>query len=165
MRVSIELLPDPPAAEVLSAICAADEVGLHTAFLVDEIYHRDAWLILAAAAQRTTRIRLAPGVAHMTLRDPLLAAQQLATLDELTGGRAGAAFSVGNLAMLEQFGFDPAELHVAPRLARLTPPCGRCSTRARRRWTGGSTATTGCSQLRALRPTGCRSCWARWAGR
>jgi hypothetical protein len=43
--VSIELLPDPAAAEVISAICAADEVGLHTAFLTDEIYHRDAWLI------------------------------------------------------------------------------------------------------------------------
>ena len=115
-RVSIELLPDPPAAEVLSAICMADEVGLHTAFLVDEIYHRDAWSILAAAAQRTTRVRLAAGVAHVTLRDPLIAAQQLATLDELSGGRAAAAFSVGNLAMLEQFGIDPAELHVAPRL-------------------------------------------------
>jgi len=115
-RVSIELLPDPPAAEVLAAICMADEVGLHTAFLVDEIYHRDAWSILAAAAQRTTRVRLAAGVAHVTLRDPLIAAQQLATLDELSGGRAAAAFSVGNLAMLEQFGIDPAELHVAPRL-------------------------------------------------
>src|SRR4029079_13224076 len=80
------------------------------------IYHRDAWLILAAAAGRTTRIRLAAGVAHVTLRDPLLAAQQLATLDELSGGRAAAAFSVGNLAMLEQFGFDQSDLHVAPRL-------------------------------------------------
>src|SRR6478609_2702173 len=114
--VSIELLPDPPAAEVLSATCAADELGLHTAFLADEIYHRDAWMILAAAAQRTTRVRLAPGVAHVTLRDPLLAAQQLATLDELSQGRAAAAFSVGNLAMLAQFGYDPAELHPVRRL-------------------------------------------------
>jgi alkanesulfonate monooxygenase SsuD/methylene tetrahydromethanopterin reductase-like flavin-dependent oxidoreductase (luciferase family) len=40
----------------------------------------------------------------------------LATLDELAGGRAAAAFSVGNLAMLEQFGLDQAELHIAPRL-------------------------------------------------
>jgi alkanesulfonate monooxygenase SsuD/methylene tetrahydromethanopterin reductase-like flavin-dependent oxidoreductase (luciferase family) len=114
--VSVELLPDPPAAEVIAAVCAADETGLHTVFLADEIYHRDAWLILAAAAPRTSRIRLAAGVAHVTLRDPLLAAQHLATLDELTQGRAAAAFSVGNLAMLEQFGVDPAELHVAPRL-------------------------------------------------
>jgi 5,10-methylenetetrahydromethanopterin reductase len=101
---------------VISAICAADEAGLHTAFLVDEVYHRDAWLLLAAAAQRTSRIRLSAGVAHVTLRDPLLAAQMLATLDELSGGRAAAAFSVGNIAMLEQFGVDPAELHVAPRV-------------------------------------------------
>jgi 5,10-methylenetetrahydromethanopterin reductase len=116
MRVSIELLPDQPAAEVISAIRTADDVGLHTAFLVDEIYHRDAWSILAAAVQHTTRIRLAAGVAHVTLRDPLLAAQQLATLDELSDGRAASAFSVGNIAMLEQFGLDPADLHVAPRL-------------------------------------------------
>ena len=52
----------------------------------------------------------------MTLRDPLLVAQQLATLDELSRGRAAAAFSVGNLAMLEQFGCDPAELHPVRRL-------------------------------------------------
>lgn len=114
--VSVELLPDPPVAELLSAIHAADESGLHTVFLVDEIYHRDAWLVLAAAATQTQHVRLAAGVAHVTLRDPLLAAQQLATLDELSGGRAAAAFSVGNLAMLEQFGVDPADLHVAPRL-------------------------------------------------
>ena len=114
--VSVELLPDPPVGDLISALRTADDVGLHTVFLVDEIYHRDAWLTLAAAAAVTRRIRLAPGVAHVTLRDPLLAAQQLATLDELSGGRAAAAFSVGNLAMLEQFGLDPADLHVAPRL-------------------------------------------------
>jgi 5,10-methylenetetrahydromethanopterin reductase len=114
--VSIELLPDPPAADVVAAMEVADVVGLNTVFLADEVYHRDAWLLLAIAASRTRRIRLAPGVAHVTLRDPLLVAQQLATLDEVSGGRAAAAVSVGNLAMLEQFGRDPAQLHVAPRL-------------------------------------------------
>ena len=70
----------------------------------------------AAAARETSRVRLALGVAHVTLRDPLLVAQQLATLDELSDGRAAAAFSVGNLAMLAQFGRDPAELHPLRRL-------------------------------------------------
>lgn len=104
------------AAEVLAAIRVADDSAIDTVFCVDEIYHRDAWLLLAAAARETRRVRLAPGVAHVTLRDPLLVAQQLATLDELSGGRAGAAFSVGNLAMLAQFGRDPATLRPAPRL-------------------------------------------------
>jgi 5,10-methylenetetrahydromethanopterin reductase len=116
MRLSVELLPDAPAAEVLAAIMAADESAIDTVFCVDELYHRDAWLLLASAARETRRVRLAPGVAHVTLRDPLLAAQQLATLDELSGGRAAAAFSVGNLAMLAQCGRDPAGLRPAPRL-------------------------------------------------
>ena len=115
-RVSVELLPDAPAAEVLTAIRAADDSAIDTVFCVDEIYHRDAWGLLAAAARETSRVRLAPGVAHVTLRDPLLVAQQLATLDELSQGRAAAAFSVGNLAMLEQFGRDPAGLHPVHRL-------------------------------------------------
>ena len=83
-RVSVELLPDAPAAEVLAAIRAADDSAIDTVFCVDEIYHRDAWGLLAAAARETSRVRLAPGVAHVTLRDPLLVAQQLATLDELS---------------------------------------------------------------------------------
>jgi 5,10-methylenetetrahydromethanopterin reductase len=116
MRVSVELLPDASAAEVLAAIDVADASDIDTVFCVDEVYHRDAWALLAAAAGRTRRVRLGPGVAHATLRDPLLVAQHLATLDELSGGRAIAAVSVGNLAMLEQFGVDPAGLRIARRL-------------------------------------------------
>jgi 5,10-methylenetetrahydromethanopterin reductase len=116
MRVSVELLPDASAAEVLAAIDVADASAIDTVFCVDEVYHRDAWGLLAAAAQRTRRVRLGPGVAHVTLRDPLLVAQQLATLDELSEGRAIAAVSVGNLAMLEQFGVDPGGLRIARRV-------------------------------------------------
>jgi 5,10-methylenetetrahydromethanopterin reductase len=116
VRVSVEVVPEASAAEVLAAIRVADASAINTVFCVDELYHRDAWALLAAAARETTRVRLALGVAHVTLRDPLLVAQQLATLDELSGGRAAAAFSVGNLAMLAQCGRDPAGLRPAPRL-------------------------------------------------
>jgi 5,10-methylenetetrahydromethanopterin reductase len=116
VRVSVELLPDASAAEVLAAIAVADASRIDTVFCVDEVYHRDAWVLLGAAARETRRVRLAPGVAGVMLRDPLLVAQQLATLDELSGGRAAAAFSVGNLAMLAQFGVDPAGLRIAARM-------------------------------------------------
>jgi 5,10-methylenetetrahydromethanopterin reductase len=79
MRLSVELLPDASAHEVLTAIELAGASAIDTIFCVDEISHRDAWGLLAAAAQRTRRVRLGPGVAHATLRDPLLVAQQLAT--------------------------------------------------------------------------------------
>ena len=61
------------------------------------------WALFAAGAARTSRLRLGPEVAGIILKDPTLVAQQIATLDELTGGRAELVFSTGNFALLEQY--------------------------------------------------------------
>jgi 5,10-methylenetetrahydromethanopterin reductase len=61
------------------------------------------WSLFAAAAARTSRLRMGPEVAGVILKDPTLAAQQVATLDELTNGRAELVFSTGNFALLEQY--------------------------------------------------------------
>jgi 5,10-methylenetetrahydromethanopterin reductase len=45
-------------------------------------------------------------VTHVFLREPTLICQQLATLDELSGGRAEAVVSTGNIVMLEQYHLD-----------------------------------------------------------
>ena len=59
---------------------------------------KDAWLILAAAASRTERVRLGPCVAPIFMRDPTYVAQLAATLDELSGGRAEVVYGIGNIA-------------------------------------------------------------------
>jgi 5,10-methylenetetrahydromethanopterin reductase len=64
------------------------------------------WSLFAAAAGRTSTIRLGPEVTNVVLKDPTLIAQQAATLDELTGGRAELVFSTGNFALLQQYGID-----------------------------------------------------------
>ena len=64
------------------------------------------WGLFAAAAGRTSRIRLGPEVTNVVLKDPTIIAQQAATLDELTGGRAELVFSTGNFALLKQYGVD-----------------------------------------------------------
>jgi 5,10-methylenetetrahydromethanopterin reductase len=46
---------------------------------------------------------MGPEVAPVILKDPTLVAQQIATLDELTGGRAELVFSTGNFALLKQY--------------------------------------------------------------
>src|SRR3954465_15665220 len=101
---SFQMLPEQPAGELLEAIQCADELGFHACYSADEIYHKDAWLILAAAASRTERVRLGPCVAPIFMRDPTYVAQLAATLDELSGGRAEVVFGIGNIAMLEQYG-------------------------------------------------------------
>jgi 5,10-methylenetetrahydromethanopterin reductase len=66
----------------------ADELGYYACYSADEIYHKDAWLLLSAVASRTERIRLGPCVSPIYVRDPTYVAQLAATLDELSDGRA-----------------------------------------------------------------------------
>ena len=106
MRVSLQLIPEQPAEELLAAAAVADELGYYACYSADEIYHKDAWLVLGAAAARTRRIRLGPCVAPVFMRDPTHVAQLAATLDELSGGRAEVVLGLGNLAMLEQYGIE-----------------------------------------------------------
>jgi 5,10-methylenetetrahydromethanopterin reductase len=106
MRLSFQVLPEQPASELLDAIAAADRLGYYACYSADEIYHKDAWLLFAAAAERTERIRLGPCVAPIYMREPTYIAQLAATLDELSGGRAEVVFGIGNIAMLEQYGVE-----------------------------------------------------------
>jgi 5,10-methylenetetrahydromethanopterin reductase len=106
MDFSLQLLPEQPLDELIEVIHLADELGFRACYSADETYHKDMWILFAAAASRTRRLRFGPEVSGVILRDPTLIAQQAATLDELTGGRAEIVFSVGNLAMLDQYGID-----------------------------------------------------------
>jgi 5,10-methylenetetrahydromethanopterin reductase len=106
MLLSFQMLPEQPAPELLDVIALADRLGYYGCYSADEIYHKDPWLLFAAAAQRTERIRLGPCVAPIYIREPTYIAQLAATLDELSGGRAEIVFGIGNIAMLEQYGVE-----------------------------------------------------------
>ncbi|MGV9312392.1 LLM class flavin-dependent oxidoreductase [Streptomyces sp. NPDC003691] len=106
MKFSYGCLPDYPLADLLPTIELADELGFYGCYPADETWHKDIWVLLAAAATRTRTIRLGPSVSPMLLRDPTHVAQAVATLDELSGGRAEAVLSSGNTGLLEQYGID-----------------------------------------------------------
>jgi alkanesulfonate monooxygenase SsuD/methylene tetrahydromethanopterin reductase-like flavin-dependent oxidoreductase (luciferase family) len=105
-RISFAIFPNHPVSVLLDAIEDADRLGFHGVYVADETYHRDPFVLLGAAAARTSRIRFAPDVTHVILRDPTLIVQAMATLDELTNGRAELIYSIGNIAMLDQYGID-----------------------------------------------------------
>jgi 5,10-methylenetetrahydromethanopterin reductase len=103
MRFSYQLLPEQPLDELLGTLELLDRLGFWACYSADESYHKDMWSLFAAGAARTSRLRLGPEVAGIILKDPTLVAQQIATLDELTGGRAELVFSTGNFALLRQY--------------------------------------------------------------
>jgi 5,10-methylenetetrahydromethanopterin reductase len=96
-------LPAYPLAESIGLIKEADRLGFYGAYAVDETWWKDMWLLFAAAAAETEQIKMGPSVTHVILRDPTLIVQQLATLDELSGGRADMVVSFGNQSLLSQY--------------------------------------------------------------
>jgi 5,10-methylenetetrahydromethanopterin reductase len=106
MKFSYCMLPDYPLDESVEMIKTADELGYHACYAVDETWHKDLWTLFAHAADKTERIRFGPNVTHVFLREPTLICQQLATLDEITGGRTECAVSTGNFGLMAQYHID-----------------------------------------------------------
>ena len=103
MRFSYVMLPDYPLEESLRAIKLADELGFYACYAADETWHKDLWLLFAAASRDTTNIRFGPSLSGVVLREPTLIAQAAATLDELSGGRAEVVLGSGNFGLLAQY--------------------------------------------------------------
>ncbi|HEX6965026.1 MAG TPA: LLM class flavin-dependent oxidoreductase [Gemmatimonadaceae bacterium] len=97
--------------DLLEEIELADQVGLDV-FGIGE-HHRPEYLssspavILAAAAARTTRIRLTSAVTVLSSDDPVRVFQDFATLDLLSGGRAEIMAGRGSfIESFPLFGYD-----------------------------------------------------------
>jgi len=116
-----EITPDPTtgavmspaqrAREVVEEIALADEVGLDVYGLGE--HHRADYVssapavILAAAAERTKRIRLTSAVTVLSSDDPVRVFQDFATLDLLSGGRAEIIAGRGSfIESFPLFGYD-----------------------------------------------------------
>jgi 5,10-methylenetetrahydromethanopterin reductase len=106
MKFSYVTLPDYPIQESIDIIRTADELGYHAVYSVDETWHKDLWVLFGAAADKTKNIRFGPNLSPVALREPTLVVQAVATLDELTGGRAECVFSIGNFGLLAQYKMD-----------------------------------------------------------
>jgi 5,10-methylenetetrahydromethanopterin reductase len=106
MKFSFVTLPDYPLEESLEQVRLADQLGFYGCYAADETWHKDLYLLFAAAASTTEQIRFGPSLAPLALREPTHICQAVATLDELTEGRAECVISIGNFSLLAQYGID-----------------------------------------------------------
>src|SRR4051812_11972744 len=89
------VLPGGAASEQLSLAVLAEEAGWDAVFVPEGGYLTDAWALLTAMAMRTERVRLGTMLTPLPWRRPWKLAAQVATLDELSGGRAILTVGLG----------------------------------------------------------------------
>jgi F420-dependent oxidoreductase-like protein len=108
MPPSLRLMVEPHVgggyAQFLRLARAAEDAGYDAFFRSDHLYYAagdaprpalEAWTTLAALARETTRIRLGTLVTPMTFRHPSVLAREVATVDELSGGRVEIGVGTG----------------------------------------------------------------------
>jgi hemerythrin-like domain-containing protein len=86
------------ADAVLELARLADVVGLDLVTFQDHPYQPrflETWTLLSVVAAQTTNVRVAPNVANLPLRPPVVLARSVATLDVLSGGRVELGLGAG----------------------------------------------------------------------
>ncbi len=89
------VLPGGTATEQLAQAVAAEAAGWDGVFVWEAAYGVDPWTLLAAMAQRTTRLRLGTMLTPLPWRRPWKVASQVVTLDQVSEGRAILAVGLG----------------------------------------------------------------------
>ena len=100
--------PDPLAVETVKQVAQrAEAVGFHdlwvTSNALDHVYSFDAMGVLTFAAAVTTRIRVGVSVLVLPVQNPVHVAHQVATLDNLSSGRAILGVGIGREHHYHQF--------------------------------------------------------------
>ena len=98
--------PGPGIEETLEVIERAEALGFDSVWLRDR--HLQPGIsspvaIMAAASQRTSRIELGTAVIPLGLENPFRLAEDLATVDVLSGGRVNPGVSVGTPMMYDHY--------------------------------------------------------------
>ena len=102
VKFGLELVPNIPLEKIVKFSVMAEEGGLDTVWITDHFYNRNVYITLTAVALKTNRISLGPGVTNPYVVNPVWTASAIATLDEVSGGRAILGIGAGDRVTLEK---------------------------------------------------------------
>ena len=102
--------PNAPVSEVTTLAGAAEALGFHKLWLWDSWASKDGYIGLALAAQHTEKLLLGTGVAPTPLRHSALLVNAIATVDDISGGRAVLGIGSGGQATCGRLGVRKARI-------------------------------------------------------
>ena len=120
MQVAEDTGSRDPLRPTYELAAAAEEAGFHAAFFghhhFTPPYPASPWVVLSAIVARTSQLRLGTAIYLLPVHHPLDVAENVATLDRVSGGRAILGVGVG----YRTYEYDPFGVPYHQRGARLT---------------------------------------------
>ena len=104
---SVNLIPDAPVAVIRDLAVRAEELGFSRCWVNDEgLATRDVYVTMAAILRSTERLVVGPGVTNAYTRHPGQTAAAIATLAEMSAGRAFLGLGAGGSLTLDPLGLE-----------------------------------------------------------
>ena len=103
---AIELTPEHPVAQLTDFARTAEDAGFDAVFASHHYNNRDQFMALSSMAQATDEVQLGPGIANPYETHPVTLASRVATLDEVSDGRAVFGVGPGDKSTIRNLGFD-----------------------------------------------------------
>jgi len=94
-EVGVLIVPSLDAREAVSLAARAEAAGFAYVWVADERFFRDPFQLLALIARATSSAQIGPCVVDPYTRRPIQMAVAIATLDEISGGRALLGIGAG----------------------------------------------------------------------
>jgi len=105
VKLGIHIVPLMAAGDVIEIAINAERIGYDYCLVADEGFHPDIYACLGAIARETERITIGP-VTNGYTRHPAATAAAIATINELSAGRAFVTLVAGGSMVLDPMGID-----------------------------------------------------------
>ena len=106
MKFGIEFVPNEPIEKIVKLVKLAEDVGFEYTWITDHYNNKNVYETLALIAAGTETIKLGPGVTNPYVRSPAITASAVATLDEISNGRATLGMGPGDKATFDALGIE-----------------------------------------------------------
>ena len=106
VKFGIEFVPGEAHWKTIFYAIQAEKRGFDNLWITDHYNNRNVYIILAEAALYTKKIVFGPGVTNPYLINPVMTAQSIASLDELTPGRVVLGIGAGDKTTLAATGVE-----------------------------------------------------------
>jgi 5,10-methylenetetrahydromethanopterin reductase len=106
MKFGVEFVPNNPIEEVMKWASIAEQKKFDYIWVTDHFNNRNTYVTLTSIAMKTSSVRIGPGVTNPYLINPAWTASAVASINEVSKGRAILGIGAGDRTTLSYLGLE-----------------------------------------------------------